>query len=98
MYSLVNGILYKIDTIKLLKLYKIDTFSKVIQLISCKKLNDLMIVQNVNKYALRKQGINANTLDKLLSTEVFDNRTLDKLCKALNCQPSDILEYIPDDE
>lgn len=24
--------------------------------------------------------------------------TLDALCKALNCQPGDILEYIPDEE
>lgn len=23
--------------------------------------------------------------------------TLDSICKALNCQPGDILEYIPDD-
>ena len=24
--------------------------------------------------------------------------TLDAICKALDCQPSDILEYIPDDQ
>lgn len=24
--------------------------------------------------------------------------TLNKICKALNCQPGDILEYIPDEE
>ncbi len=24
--------------------------------------------------------------------------TLDAICKALNCQPGDILEYIPDEE
>lgn len=24
--------------------------------------------------------------------------TLDSICKALNCQPSDILEYIPEEE
>ncbi len=24
--------------------------------------------------------------------------TLDAICKALDCQPGDILEYIPDDE
>ncbi len=23
--------------------------------------------------------------------------TLDKLCRALNCQPGDILEYVPED-
>lgn len=25
-------------------------------------------------------------------------RTIDKLCAALNCQPGDIVEYIPDDK
>lgn len=24
--------------------------------------------------------------------------TLDAICKALNCQPGDILEYVPDEE
>ena len=24
-------------------------------------------------------------------------RTIDKLCAALNCQPGDLVEYIPDD-
>lgn len=24
--------------------------------------------------------------------------TLNRLCKALNCQPNDILEYVPDEE
>ncbi len=24
--------------------------------------------------------------------------TLEAICKALNCQPGDILEYVPDDE
>lgn len=24
--------------------------------------------------------------------------TLEEICKALNCQPGDILEYVPDDE
>ncbi len=24
--------------------------------------------------------------------------TLDAICRALDCQPSDILEYVPDDE
>ncbi len=25
-------------------------------------------------------------------------QTLDAICKALNCQPGDILEYVPDEE
>lgn len=67
-------------------------------MISCKRLNDIMLEKHINKYTLRKQGINPNTLDKLLNSGIFDNKTLDKLCKALNCQPADLLEYIPDNQ
>ena len=30
-------------------------------------------------------------------TKGIDAKTIDKLCKLLNCQPSDIMEYIPDE-
>lgn len=30
--------------------------------------------------------------------KAFRFETMDKICKALDCQPGDILEYIPDDE
>lgn len=29
-------------------------------------------------------------------TKGLDARTIDKLCRVLNCQPGDIMEYIPD--
>lgn len=27
----------------------------------------------------------------------IDGKTIDKLCRVLNCQPGDLLEYVPDD-
>ena len=30
-------------------------------------------------------------------TKGIDAKTIDKLCKLLDCQPSDIMEYIPDE-
>lgn len=30
--------------------------------------------------------------------KVVYGKTLEKLCKLLNCQPGDILEYVPDDD
>lgn len=30
--------------------------------------------------------------------KAFRFETMDKICKALDCQPGDILEYIPDEE
>lgn len=31
-------------------------------------------------------------------TAVIKTDTIDKLCKLLDCQPNDIMEYVPDEE
>ncbi len=66
--------------------------------ISYKKLFDYMEMHNIKKYHLRQQGIHASVMDKLIKNANVDISTIDKLCKLLNCQPSDIMEYIPDPE
>lgn len=45
-------------------------------------------------------GLNKNTLYSFYKGDIrrFDVDTLDKLCKALNCKLSDLLEFIPDNE
>lgn len=56
---------------------------------------------------LKKKGINTNKMrqEKLLSESAIQRlRTkapitwdsIDKICKLLDCQPGEILEYIPD--
>ncbi len=44
-------------------------------------------------------GITEQNLSLLRTGKVKGVRfsTLEKICKSLNCQPGDILEYIPDD-
>lgn len=66
--------------------------------ISFNKLLDVMQKENKNKYYLRQNGINPNMLNKLLATGDTGTKTIDKLCKLLNCQPGDIMEYVPDDK
>ena len=67
--------------------------------ISFRKLKALMDSKNIKKFDLRKAGVNANILDKALNgTGNIDTRTIDKLCKLLECQPGDIMEYIVDKE
>ncbi len=61
--------------------------------ISFKKLRDVMEARGVKKYDLRKAGVNAQILDKVLSDGNVDTRTIDKLCRLLQCQPGDIMEY-----
>lgn len=49
-----------------------------------------------------KTGLHGSTVSKLKALEEMparlDRKTLDKLCKALECQPGDLLKYVPDDE
>lgn len=66
--------------------------------ISFRKLSAVMEAKGVKKYDLRKAGVNAQILDKVLSNGNVDTRTIDKLCRLLGCQPGDIMEYIQDQE
>lgn len=56
---------------------------------------------------LKRKGINTNKMriEKLLSESAIQRLrknapitwdSIDKLCRLLDCQPGDILEYIPD--
>ncbi|MBR1527787.1 MAG: helix-turn-helix domain-containing protein [Oscillospiraceae bacterium] len=58
---------------------------------------------------LKKAGFSANRLrtEKIIGNSTIDNfrhgivcygKSLEILCKLLNCQPGDILEYVPDDD
>ena len=63
-------------------------------MISFEKLREIMEAKGFKKYDLRKAGVNATVLDKALNgTGNIDTRTIDKLCKLLQCQPGDIMEY-----
>ena len=52
------------------------------------KLLKLMEQKGLSTYKIRKQNIRNNGR---ITTDAIAN-----LCDALNCQPGDILEYIPD--
>ncbi|GAB2045469.1 hypothetical protein AGATL06_19670 [Agathobaculum sp. TL06] len=46
------------------------------------------------EYYLRKNGISPSILSKLKNgTGGIDARTIEKLCKLLDCQPGDLMEY-----
>ena len=49
-------------------------------------------------YKIRKDKIFAeSTLQQFRNNEIVSTEQLSKLCKLLNCQPGDILEYVPDE-
>lgn len=48
-------------------------------------------------YKLQKENILSNsTMQKIKAGEVVSAANLSRLCSLLNCQPADILEYVPD--
>lgn len=66
-------------------------------MISYKKLFALMDLKGIKKIDLRNEyGFNPKTVDSLSKNKSVTVDTIIKLCEILNCQPGDILEYIPD--
>lgn len=65
--------------------------------ISFSKLLPLLESKGLNKHYLRKNGINPNMLNQLLETGDTGTKTINKLCRLLECQPGEIMEYIPDE-
>jgi len=65
--------------------------------ISFRPLWILLINKGMKKTDLMKAAhLSPPTLAKLSKNKPIDSRTLDKICSALNCQPGDVIEYIPD--
>jgi putative transcriptional regulator len=69
------------------------------EMISYKPLQKLLIDREIKKLELLKMtGISSATLAKLNTNEYVSLEIIDKICSALNCQPGDLLEHIPDKE
>lgn len=65
--------------------------------ISYDKLFKLMERKNIKKIDLRnKYNLNPKTVDSLVKGRSVTVDTLITLCKILDCQPGDIVEYIKD--
>lgn len=66
--------------------------------ISFEELFVLMKKAGINKAYLRKHGIHANTVDRLIKNESVNTDIVDRLCRILDCQPGDFMKYSPDDK
>ena len=68
-------------------------------LIKYDKLFALLKEKGIKKQRLRdheKYSIHAAGVDKLTKGKTIDTVTIGKLCAMLDCQPGDILAYVPD--
>lgn len=58
------------------------------------KLFDLLALQgHSSTYWLRQNGVHPATVNKLRKGERVNTDTIALLCKLLDCQPGDIMEY-----
>ena len=51
----------------------------------------------ISQYELLRRGIDNRTLDTLRKTGNMTLYTLEKLCKALDCNPEEVVEFTDDD-
>ena len=67
--------------------------------ISFKPLLKLLIDKEIKKKDLKDMtGISWATMSKINKNEYVSLEIIDRICSALDCQPGDIIEYIPDEE
>ena len=65
--------------------------------VSYNKLWKLLIDKEMNKVALRDAiGIAPTTLSRLSKNQNVSMDVLEKICKELDCNIGDIVDYIPD--
>ena len=64
------------------------------------KLYALLKANGYTTYTVRKENlIGQGTLTAIKNGKGgLDRKTIDKLCKKFNCQPGDLMEYVPDDQ
>jgi len=62
--------------------------------LSYKKLWHLLLDKGMNKSRLRENGIHATTIAKMDKGEAISTEAIERLCRLLNCQPGDIMEYV----
>lgn len=61
------------------------------------RLFALMKSKGLTTYRIRKEKIiSEGTLQKLRQNGAVSTDTIAALCAALNCQPGDIMEYVPE--
>ena len=67
--------------------------------ISYKKLWKLLIDKDLKKTDLRTvAGLSTGTLAKLGKNENVSTEVLGKICKVLNCEITDIMEFVDEDQ
>lgn len=68
-------------------------------MISYAPLWETMKRKNATTYTLQVKGeISSSTIRRLKANESVSTNTLDALCKILECDTNDIIEFLPDEK
>ena len=67
-------------------------------MISYKPLFNTMKQRGITSYRLEKLGFSRTNYYRIKHGNPVNTTTIDSLCRLLNCNVYDILEYIPDDK
>ena len=68
-------------------------------MISYEPFWETLLAKNVTTYELiYKQGLSANTIHRIKHGQAITTKTLDDLCFILNCEVSDIIKYVTEEE
>ena len=63
------------------------------------KLLDLLNRKGINKEELRKRtNISSSTMAKISKNEYVSLKVIESICRELNCQPGDLMEYISEED
>lgn len=63
------------------------------------KMLKLLSDHGITSYTVKRDNIIGQaTFRKIKEGGDIDTRTIAKMCEVLQCQPGDILEYVPDEE
>lgn len=67
-------------------------------MISYKKLQKLLIDKEIKKTELKEMiNVSSSTIAKLNTNQFVSLEVIDKICKALKCQPGELIEYVEND-
>lgn len=66
-------------------------------LISYKPLFNTMRAKGITSYKLEKMGFSRTNYYSIKNGNSINSTTVDSLCRLLDCNVSDIMEYVPDD-
>lgn len=69
-------------------------------MISFQPLRKMLIDRNISTYYLRNKcgpfNLDSKTIQRFMNDESISTYTLNALCNILECEPADLMEFIPD--